>query len=251
MGVKFIPKIERGKTRRPFVHRVLNEDEKRFIWDKEDGDLPTKDNILKRLKKDGVYLGKNPKRTFGYYQEFGLLYKPMGLKVKKPYFPGFTHLLIKSIRKAKDAGHSLSDILFGIEVSKGGKCDPNFRGVVAHQTGRERNFTCSYSELGGVWGVPHFYTISPGNDGVKIFKVESKTPANFFTLIKDLNISEVNHLSLEEFSEIVGLVAIDMIKLSSGLVRQDEIIDAVIPETKPPGLFVKYDGLSFMEEEKF
>jgi len=248
MSVKFIPKAERHKTRRPNMHRKITEDERRFLYLRG---LTTKKDILERLNKDEVYIGKNPNRTFIYYQEFGLLPKPVGRKEKKPIFPGWTHLLIKSIRKAVQAGHSLSDILVGIEISKGGKCEPEFLGVIPHILGRERNFTCSYSQLGGCFGIPYFYTISPGNDGVKVFKVESKTPHNFFTLMKDLNITEENHLSLEEFAEIVGLVAIDEIKLSTSLPRRDDIVDAIVPETRPPGLFVQYDGLSFMEEEKF
>ena len=246
MIIDFIPTKERHKTRKPTMHRKLTEDERKFIF--SDSGPHVREEILKRLEKDEIYMGKNPRRTFIYYQELGLL-KPSGKKGKNPIFYSWNHLLIKSIRKARQAGHSLSYIKEGVEISKGGKCGD--RGYIARVIGRKRAYTYSHSQVGGWLGIPYFYTISPGDDGIKIFKVESKTPANYFTLSKDLSVSEEGHLTLKGYSDLCGLVAVDILKITGGLPRRDDFINALVPEIRPPGLFVKYDGLSFMEKEKF
>ena len=135
------------------AHRPLTEDEKKFIGFNSSV-LHTKDSILKRLKEDGVYMGKTPGRTFTYYQEKNLIPKRMVREGRKMLFPHWVYWRIKSIRKAVVKGHSLSDIKNGIEASEGIRCE--IRWLIPHIIGRDYAYTpgFSFSRLGGYLGVP-------------------------------------------------------------------------------------------------
>jgi len=70
----------------------------------------TKNDILKKLKDNGIGMGKNPQRTFIYYQELGLLPKCMARKGKIGVFPEWVYSQIRIIRLSQWNGHSLRDI---------------------------------------------------------------------------------------------------------------------------------------------
>jgi len=57
----------------------------------------TRREILRHLKNEDVYLGKDPDRTFSLYQEKGLLPKPQGFRRNEPLYPDHTPRVIKGI----------------------------------------------------------------------------------------------------------------------------------------------------------
>jgi hypothetical protein len=234
----------------PFgVHRDFTQSERKFIG--MVGNPPTKREILERLEKDEIYMGKNPNRTFIYYQELGLIPTSKGRRGKEQTFDFWTHSLIKSIRRATQAGHSLYNIRLGIEASKGVRCKT--RGLIANIIKRKQAYTprSMLSMLGGYLGIPYYHTISPGGDGIEIFKIESKTPYNFFTLIKDISISVVKVIPLEEYGEIIKARAIDIAKKEGMLLQPEFVHSSLLSIDFPKTLFEQYDGFGFMEKEKF
>ena len=67
--------------------------------------LLTVKEILKQLRSEDVYLGKDPHRTFRFYEEKGLLPEPEGFRRNEPLYPENTPWVIK-------------DILFAQQVEK-------------------------------------------------------------------------------------------------------------------------------------
>ena len=59
--------------------------------------LLTKKEILKQLRYENVYLGKDPNRTFAFYEENGLLPKSQGFRKKEALYPHNTPWIIKEI----------------------------------------------------------------------------------------------------------------------------------------------------------
>jgi len=59
--------------------------------------LLTVKEILKQLRNENVYLGKNPIRTFALYEEKGLLPEPEGFRKNEPLYPENTPWVIKNI----------------------------------------------------------------------------------------------------------------------------------------------------------
>ena len=53
--------------------------------------------ILKQLRSENVYLGKDPHRTFRFYEERGLLPEPEGFRKNEPLYPENTPWVIKNI----------------------------------------------------------------------------------------------------------------------------------------------------------
>lgn len=53
--------------------------------------------ILKQLRNEEVYLGKDPLRTFRFYEERGLLPEPEGFRKNEPLYPENTPWVIKDI----------------------------------------------------------------------------------------------------------------------------------------------------------
>ena len=65
----------------------------------------TKKEILKLLKNESVFLGRNPERTFEFYEENGLLPVSEGFRDDSPLYPDHTPWVFK-------------DILFAQQVEK-------------------------------------------------------------------------------------------------------------------------------------
>lgn len=57
--------------------------------------------ILKMLRSESVYLGKDPYRTFQFYEERGLLPEPEGFRNDQPLYPENTPWVIKNILLAQ------------------------------------------------------------------------------------------------------------------------------------------------------
>ena len=67
--------------------------------------LLTVKEILKQLRSENVFLGKDPHRTFRFYEEKGLLPEPEGFRKNEPLYPENTPWVIK-------------DLLFAQQVEK-------------------------------------------------------------------------------------------------------------------------------------
>ena len=76
----------------------------------DNDEMWTKNDILKKLKENGIGMGKNPQRTFIYYQSLGLLPKCMARKGKIGVFPEWVYSQIRIIKLSQWNGHSLRDI---------------------------------------------------------------------------------------------------------------------------------------------
>jgi hypothetical protein len=61
------------------------------------GVLLTKKEILKQLKNENVYMGKDPNRTFAFYEERGLLPQSREYRKSKPLYPDNTPWILKEI----------------------------------------------------------------------------------------------------------------------------------------------------------
>jgi hypothetical protein len=57
----------------------------------------TRKEILRQLKTEKVYLGKDPNRTFTFYEERQLLPQPVGYRKSEPLYPEHTSWVIKDI----------------------------------------------------------------------------------------------------------------------------------------------------------
>lgn len=57
----------------------------------------TKKEILKQLKTNDVYMGKDPNRTFALYEERGLLPQPQGYRKNEPLYPDNTPWIVKDV----------------------------------------------------------------------------------------------------------------------------------------------------------
>ena len=65
----------------------------------------TKKEIIKQLKNEKIFLGKDPNRTFDYYDENGLLPKSVGYRQQSPLYPEHTPWVIKDILIAQQVGN--------------------------------------------------------------------------------------------------------------------------------------------------
>lgn len=72
--------------------------------------LLTKKEIFERLKKEGIDLGKNPFRTFLYYQETGLIPNPEGKRKNAFLFPEHTVESVKCVYNLQKGGESIAQI---------------------------------------------------------------------------------------------------------------------------------------------
>ncbi len=72
--------------------------------------LLTKKEIFERLKQEGIDLGKNPFRTFSYYQETGLIPEPEGKKKNSYLFPERTVDAVKRVYNLQKDGESIPEI---------------------------------------------------------------------------------------------------------------------------------------------
>ncbi|HIJ55847.1 MAG TPA: hypothetical protein HPQ03_06955 [Deltaproteobacteria bacterium] len=64
----------------------------------------TKKEILKLLKNESIFLGRNPDRTFDFYEENGLLPVPEGFRSDSPLYPDHTPWVFKDILFAQQVG---------------------------------------------------------------------------------------------------------------------------------------------------
>ncbi len=70
----------------------------------------TKQEILDRLQKDEIDMGKNPSRTFIFYQQQGLLSSPIDRKGKLALYPDNIIDQIKRIKIFQKEGDSIAKI---------------------------------------------------------------------------------------------------------------------------------------------
>lgn len=64
----------------------------------------TRKEILRLLKNESVFLGRNPERTFEFYEENGLLPMPEGSRNDSPLYPDHTPWVFKDILIAQQVG---------------------------------------------------------------------------------------------------------------------------------------------------
>ncbi len=64
----------------------------------------TKKEILKLLKNENIFLGRNPDRTFDFYEENGLLPRSEGFRNDFPLYPDHTPWVVKDIILAQQVG---------------------------------------------------------------------------------------------------------------------------------------------------
>ena len=66
-----------------------------------------------------------------------------------------------------------------------------------------------------------------------------------------MSVSVEKTIPLEEYGEFVKAKAIEIAKRDGMLLQPEFVRSAIMPINPPKTLFEKYDGFSFMKEEKF
>lgn len=206
-------------------------------------------DILEILEEEGVGMGRNPYRTFVYYQEMGLIPKSKDRTSRREIaFPPMVPFLIKSIREALQAGYRLSEIKVGLELSRLARDD-----VIKKMLNIDANCKKALVNglLGGIRGSIQFYICFLCPNALKIIKVKSTNPANYFTVEDDLHVEVVKTFTLEEYGEAVKTVAIEEARRIGEVPQLQTIMYNLYPPLKEinPSLYDKY-GPSFLEHCK-
>ena len=202
-------------------------------------------DILKILEEEGVGMGRNPHRTFVFYQEKGLIPKPQSRTSKREAkFFRSVPFLIKSIREAVQAGYRLSEIEVGLELSRLGRDD-----IIKKMLGIDAN--CKKvlwtGRLGGSRCSTQFHICFLCPNALKIIKVESTNPANYFTVENDIHAEVVKTFNLEEYGEAAKRTAIQEARIGKLSDLQTILYNLYPPLKGPnPSLYDKY-GPSFLE----
>jgi len=225
---QFFERIEKGQSPEPFLS--IND-------------------ILEILEEEGVGMGKNPYRTFVYYQEKGLIPKPKHRTSKsEAIFSNKVPFLIKSIREALQAGSSLSEIEVGLELSHQGRDD-----VIKEMLDIDAN--CKKvlwtGSLGGIRCYTQFYLCVLCTNALKIIKVESKNPSNYFTIKDDIHAEVVKIFTLEEYGETIKETVIQKAKTGEEFSDLHSVLYGLYPPLREPAptLYDKY-GPSYLEQVK-
>ena len=104
--------------------------------------------------------------------------------------------------------------------------------------------------LGGIRGSIQFYICFLCPNALKIIKVESTNPANYFTVEDDLHVEVVKTFNLEEYGEAVKRTAIEEARIGKLSDLQTILYNLYSPLKGPyPSLYDKY-GPSFLEHCK-
>ena len=169
----------------------------------------TKQQILSQLKKENVDLGKNPERTFVYYQELGLLpiqgKSHVSIQKRRVLFPDWTPKVIKTIKRLQREGKKLREIKAALEESQ--SSIKNLKKVLGLERNEEVSFYVNYlverETRHCVIGA--FY-----RNRIKWFRIGGL--ASSWDVDDNLRIADSKTLNYEEYGDMVKKLAINIAK---------------------------------------
>jgi len=178
----------------------------------------TKKQILDQLSKEGIALGRsNPRRTFDFYRQIGLIPKDAIVKIKekgkfKTLYPNWTPQLIKNIKKCQQEGEKLSEIKKAFRQSQ--QLLQNWAKVCKVKIGymgMQRHSTLGKNLI--IW----FYS-----DRIEIYETD-----RVFDDVKKCKILGKQSLSLEEYKELVGKEAVRIASEKRRIITTANICEAI------------------------
>ena len=185
----------------------------------------TKKEILEKLEKKGIFLGRsNPSRTFDFYRQLGLIDRQeiFRTKIKGTFtvvYPDNTVDLLTNIHRYVREGKGLSEIKKGLQASRGYrrewiqalKLDPSgIESIRIHMVRQDEM---------------HYFVLVFYADEVHMFKVSGM--AGLFPVEKNVKVLDKRFLSWEEFGETVKKVAIQFAKEKRVMIKDRDIILAL------------------------
>lgn len=181
--------------------------------------MMTKKEILGQLKNSNVSLGKNPERTFVYYQEMELVPKGktfLSTNKRVALFPDWVPTLIKNIKKYQREGKKLSEIKKALDESR--RMRKELKEALGLQDEKEEpSFQTSLIREEEM----HYLISAFYPDKIKFFKVDRIVDP--FHITKDLQVLEQKTLNLEEYAELVKRLAIKLAKEKHKILRDQDI----------------------------
>lgn len=188
----------------------------------------TKEEILRQLSRENVDLGKNPERTFVYYQELGLIpTKAKGnisTRNRKLLFPDWAPKLIKTIKRLQEEGKKLSEIKAVLDESQA--IHKTIREKLSLDEDEELDF---YIDFGQdeyqdkevkICVVGAFYS-----DKIKWFKIENVSSP--FFIDENFRIVDTRTMTFREYGECIKNLAIGIAKENKRVLKNDDVVKAI------------------------
>jgi len=180
----------------------------------------TKEQILTQLKKENVDLGKNPQRTFVYYQEMGLLpiqgKSHVSIQKRRVLFPDWTPKVIKTIKKLQREGKKLRDIKAALDESE--SSIKNLKKVLGLKDNEETSFYVNYLVERET---RHCVIAAFYRDRIQWFRIHGV--ASFWDVDDKLRIADSKTLNYEEYGDMVKKLAINIAKREQRALTEKDI----------------------------
>lgn len=180
----------------------------------------TKEQILSQLKKENVDLGKNPERTFVYYQELGLLptqgKSHVSTQKRRLLFPDWTPKLIKTIKRLQREGKKLKEIKTALGESQ--SLTKTLKKVLGLEPNEEIALYINYAVE---TEMTHCVVGAFYRDRIKWFKIEGV--GSPWDVDEDLAIADSKTLNYEEYGELVKNLAIKVAKEEQRTLTEKDI----------------------------
>jgi len=169
----------------------------------------TKKEILDQLKQEKIHLGRNPERTFVYYQELGLLPTKRkdftSTKDRMLLFPDWTPKVIKTIKRLQREGKKLKEIKTALDEAQG--LTKTLKKVLGLEQNEETAFYVNYlvERETRYCVIGAFY-----RDKIKWFRIEGV--GSPWDVDENLRIADSKTLDYEEYGDMVKKLAINIAK---------------------------------------